>query len=86
MVTKSKRIAAMISIAPLIDSTRLPERRLPILELTMYDRAGRLAGDDFMYLPYVNEDGSVPNGLQLAADMMPALERQGIPVENRVTV
>ncbi|KAK2591731.1 hypothetical protein QQS21_010585 [Conoideocrella luteorostrata] len=80
-----KRIAAVISVAPLIDSTGLPDRRQPILELAMYDRAGRLAGDDPMYLPYVNEDGSVPNGLQLAAEMMPALERLGIPVENRVT-
>ncbi|KAF4339768.1 peptidase S15 [Fusarium beomiforme] len=79
-------IAAMISVAPLIDSTGLPERRQPILELAMYDRAGRLEGDDPMYLPYVNEDGSVPNGLQLAADMMSALDRLGIPVENRVTV
>ncbi|KAF5531536.1 peptidase S15 [Fusarium mexicanum] len=81
-----KRVAAMISVAPLIDSTGLPERRQPILELAMYDRADRLKGDDPMYLPYVNEDGSVPNGLQLAADMMPALDRLGIPVENRVTV
>ncbi|KAF5617400.1 peptidase S15 [Fusarium sp. NRRL 52700] len=85
-LTLSKRIAAMISVAPLIDSTGLPERRQPILELAMYDRADRLEGDDPMYLPYVNDDGSVPNGLQLAADMMPALDRLGIPVENRVTV
>jgi len=37
-------------------------------------------------LPYVNEDGSIPNGLQLAAEMMPALQRLGIPVENRISV
>lgn len=39
-----------------------------------------------MYLPYVNEDGSIPNGLQLPAEMMPALDRLGIPVENRISV
>lgn len=39
-----------------------------------------------MYLPYVNEDGTIPNGLQLAAEMMPALERLGIAVENRISV
>ena len=52
----------------------------------MHDRANRLDSEEPMYLPYVNEDGSVPNGNQLAADMMPALERLGIPVENRVSV
>lgn len=52
----------------------------------MHDRMSRLAGEEPMYLPYVNEDGSVPNGMQLDADMMPALERLGIPVENRVSV
>ena len=57
----------------------------------MHDRATRLtreAGEpeDPMYLPYVNEDGSIPNGLQLAAEMMLALERLGIPVENRISV
>ncbi|GJN75634.1 hypothetical protein PLICBS_009739 [Purpureocillium lilacinum] len=81
-----KRIAAAISVAPLIDSTGNPERRQPILELAMHDRASRLAGEGPMYLPYVNEDGSIPNGLQLAAEMMPALQRLGIPVENRISV
>ncbi|GAM36834.1 hypothetical protein TCE0_018f06242 [Talaromyces pinophilus] len=86
-----KRISAAISVAPLIDSTGNPARRQPILELAMHDRATRLtreAGEpeDPMYLPYVNEDGSIPNGLQLAAEMMPALERLGIPVENRISV
>jgi len=52
----------------------------------MHDRASRLAGEGPMYLPYVNEDGSIPNGLQLAAEMMPALQRLGIPVENRISV
>lgn len=52
----------------------------------MHDRASRLAGEEPMYLPYVNEDGSIPNGLQLAAEMMPSLERLGIPVENRISV
>ena len=52
----------------------------------MYDRVSRLAGEEPMYLPYVNEDGSIPNGLQIAAEMMPALERLGIPVENRISV
>ena len=52
----------------------------------MHDRVQRLEGEEPMYLPYVNEDGSIPNGLQLAAEMMPALERLGIPVENRISV
>ncbi|KAH7370424.1 Alpha/Beta hydrolase protein [Rhexocercosporidium sp. MPI-PUGE-AT-0058] len=81
-----KRIAAMISIAPLIDSTGLPERRQPILELAMHDRVNRLAGGEPMYLPYINEDGSIPNGLQMPAEMMPALARLGIEVENRISV
>ncbi|KAI0975859.1 Alpha/Beta hydrolase protein [Xylaria arbuscula] len=81
-----KRVAAVISVAPLIDSTGNPERRQPILELAMHDRASRLEGDEPMYLPYVNEDGSIPNGLQLASEMMPALQRLGIPVENRISV
>ncbi|KAL4770597.1 DltD N-terminal domain protein [Aspergillus nidulans var. acristatus] len=86
-----KRISAAISVAPLIDSTGNPARRQPILELAMHDRATRLTREpgepeDPMYLPYVNEDGSIPNGLQLAAEMMPALERLGIPVENRISV
>jgi hypothetical protein len=79
-------VAAAISVAPLIDSTGNPERRQPILELAMHDRASRLAGEEPMYLPYVNEDGSIPNGLQLPAEMMPALDRLGIPVENRISV
>jgi hypothetical protein len=83
---QSKRVAAAISVAPLLDSTGNPERRQPILELAMHDRASRLAGEEPMYLPYVNEDGSIPNGLQLDAEMMPALERLGIPVENRISV
>lgn len=82
----SKRIAAAISVAPLIDSTGNPGRRQPILELAMHDRASRLAGEEPMYLPYINEDGSIPNGLQMDAAMMPALERLGIPVENRISV
>jgi hypothetical protein len=76
----------MISIAPLIDSTGLPERRQPILELAMHDRVNRLAGGEPMYLPYINEDGSIPNGLQMPAEMMPALARLGIEVENRISV
>ncbi|KAL4956643.1 hypothetical protein BDW69DRAFT_181419 [Aspergillus filifer] len=49
----------------------------------MHDRGTRLTADpsepeDPMYLPYVNEDGSIPNGLQLPADMMPALDRLGM--------
>ncbi|KUJ09891.1 alpha/beta-hydrolase [Mollisia scopiformis] len=81
----SKRVSAVIAVAPLIDSTGNPERRQPILELAMHDRVSRLAGEEPMYLPYVNEDGSVPNGLQMPADMMPALDRLGIPVENRIS-
>ena len=87
MFNCSKRLAGVVAVAPLIDSTGNPERRQPILELAMHDRASRLAdGDEPMYLPYVNEDGSIPNGLQMPAEMMPALERLGIPVENRISV
>ncbi len=39
-----------------------------------------------IYLPYVNEDGSVPLGPKLGPDFMPTLARLKIPVENRVTV
>jgi hypothetical protein len=73
-------------VAPLIDSTGNPDRRQPILELAMADRANRLAGEEPMYLPYINEDGAVPNGLQMPAEMIPALERLGVPIENRISV
>ena len=79
-------MTAAVAVAPLIDSTGNPERRQPILELAMHDREARMTGEEPMYLPYVNEDGSIPNGLQLAPEMMPALERLGIAVENRVSV
>ena len=39
-----------------------------------------------MYLPYVNDDGSVPLGPKLGPDFMPTLARLKIPVQNRVTV
>ncbi|KAI8631568.1 hypothetical protein F5Y19DRAFT_493447 [Xylariaceae sp. FL1651] len=52
----------------------------------MHDRASCLDGEEPMYLPYVNEDSSIRNDLQLAAEMMPALQRLGIPVENRISV
>lgn len=39
-----------------------------------------------MYLPYVNEDGSIPNGLQIAVEMIPALERLGVPIETRISI
>ncbi|CAG8959747.1 hypothetical protein HYFRA_00001653 [Hymenoscyphus fraxineus] len=81
-----KRVAAMISIAPLVDATGLENRQQPILELAMHDRVNRLNGEEPMYLPYINEDGSIPNGLQMPSEMMPALARLGIEVENRVSV
>jgi len=82
-----KRIAAAISIAPLIDTTGNPERRQAILELVMHDRANQLlTGEEPMYLPYIREDGSIPNGLQLPPDMIPSLERLGVPIENRISV
>ncbi|TVY37672.1 Polyketide transferase [Lachnellula subtilissima] len=81
-----KRIAAMITIGPVIDSSGNPDRRQPILELVMHDRAMRLEGEEPMYLPYINEDGGIANGLEMPADMMPALERLGVPVENRISV
>ncbi|KAL7945271.1 Alpha/Beta hydrolase protein [Trichoderma barbatum] len=81
-----KRVAAAITIAPLISSTGDPDKRKPILELVMADRVNRLDGEEPMYLPYINEDGSVPNGLQMPAEMLPALERLGIAVVNRISV
>ncbi|KAK3314486.1 Alpha/Beta hydrolase protein [Apodospora peruviana] len=47
----SKRIVAMIAVAPLVDSTGLPEPRQPILELAMHDGAAQLANEqsDPMY-------------------------------------
>lgn len=83
----SKRIRAAVVVAPVIDTTGNPERRQPILDLAMRDRAARLTENEPpFYLPYANEDGSVPNGFQLPPDMIPALHRLGIPVENRVYV
>ncbi|KAJ4351219.1 uncharacterized protein N0V89_006558 [Didymosphaeria variabile] len=81
-----KRIAAVIAVAPMIDASGSPERRQPILELAMHDRAMRLEGEEPMFLPYVNEDGSIPNGLQMPADMIPQLQRLGIPIENKISV
>ncbi len=70
----------------MINNIGNPDRRKPLLELAMHDRAGQLAGDEPMYVPFVDEDGNVPNGLKMAADMIPALERLGITLENRISV
>ena len=70
----------------MIDITGNADRRQPILELAILDRVNRQAGEEPMYLPYINEDGSVPNGLQMQPDMLPALERLGVKVENRVSI
>ncbi|KAF3345656.1 DltD domain-containing protein [Verticillium dahliae] len=80
------RVHAVVAVAPVIDLHGFPERRRAVLELAMQDRAGRLTGQEPIYLPYVNEDGSVPLGPKLGPDFMPTLERLKIPVENRVTV
>lgn len=39
-----------------------------------------------MYLPYVNEDGTVPLGPMFGPEFIPTLKRLKVPVENRVTV
>ncbi|KAF5026354.1 hypothetical protein F66182_1562 [Fusarium sp. NRRL 66182] len=39
-----------------------------------------------IYLPYINEDGSIPLGPVMGADFMPLIARLKVPVENRVTV
>ncbi|CRL28049.1 unnamed protein product [Penicillium camemberti] len=51
-----KRVTATIAIVPLIDSTGIPEKRQPILELAIHDRASRLDSEDPMRLSYVNKD------------------------------
>lgn len=63
-----------------------PEKRKPLLELVMHDRANQLAGEEPMYVPFVDEEGNVPNGLEMAPEMIPALERLGHTLENRLSV
>ncbi|KAF1838973.1 alpha/beta-hydrolase [Decorospora gaudefroyi] len=81
-----KRLGAVISFSPMIDISGDQERREPMLELAMQDRVGRLAGEEPMYLPVVNEDGTMPLGQVIGAEFFGTLERLNIPVENRVCV
>ncbi|KAJ5197590.1 Alpha/Beta hydrolase protein [Penicillium cf. viridicatum] len=73
---------------PIVNDTKLALWGLYLgdnitLAATAFDR---LDGEDPMYLPYVNEDGSIPNGLQIAVELIPALERVGVPIENRISI
>jgi fermentation-respiration switch protein FrsA (DUF1100 family) len=82
----SKRIGAVISFAPMVDISGNPDRRDAILELALHDRAARLQGEDPMYLPVVNDDGTMPLGQVIGAEFFGTLERLNIPVENRVAI
>ncbi|KAI9654395.1 MAG: hypothetical protein M1821_006711 [Bathelium mastoideum] len=80
-----RRIAAVVSVAPMIDVTGDPERREAILELGLADRAGQLAGEEPMYLPLVDEDGVTPLG-QFLGNFFTTMDSMKLPIENRVTV
>jgi hypothetical protein len=79
-------VAATIAMAPMINTDGIPERRKPLLELAIHDRANQLAGQEPMYLPYIDEDGNMPNGQEMAPEIIPALDRLGITLENRISV
>ncbi|KAK5657218.1 hypothetical protein OQA88_3276 [Cercophora sp. LCS_1] len=82
-----KRVAATVAMAPMINTDGSPDRRKPLLELAMHDRVSQLqAGQDPMYLPYIDEDGNMPNGQEMAPEIVPALDRLGIALENRISV
>ncbi|GKT45838.1 polyketide transferase FFUJ_12241 [Colletotrichum spaethianum] len=82
-----KRVAATIAMAPMINTDGSPERRKPLLELAMHDRTSQLLeGQSPMYLPYIDEDGNMPNGQEMAPEIIPALDRLGIALENRISV
>ncbi|KAI9759120.1 MAG: hypothetical protein M4579_002567 [Chaenotheca gracillima] len=81
-----RRVAAVVSVAPMIDVTGDPERREAVLELALADRAGQLAGEEPMYLPLVDEDGVMPLGQVSGLGFFSAMEDMNLPVENRVTV
>ncbi|KAH7009245.1 Alpha/Beta hydrolase protein [Microdochium trichocladiopsis] len=82
----SKRVAATIAMAPMISTDGSAERRKPLLELAMHDRASQLlAGQSPMHLPHIDEDGNMPNGQEMAPEIVPALDRLGIVLENRIS-
>ena len=81
-----RRVAAVVSVAPMVDVTGDPERREPILELALADRAGQLSGEEPMYLPLVDEDGVMPLGQISGLGFFSTMENMNMPVENRVTV
>lgn len=71
----------------MINTDGSPDRRKPLLELAMLDRTNQLLNyQSCMYMPYIDEDGSMPNGQDMAPEIVPALERLGIVLENRITV
>ncbi|PVH68713.1 alpha/beta-hydrolase [Cadophora sp. DSE1049] len=79
-----RRIAAVVAVAPMMDTTGDPERREALLELALADRAGRIAGEEPMYLPLVDEDGVTALGQPLG-NFFSTMEGLDMPVENRVT-
>jgi alpha-beta hydrolase superfamily lysophospholipase len=81
-----RRVAAVISIAPMIDVTGDPERHPAILELALADRASQLAGEEPMYLPLVDEDGIMPLGQVSGLGFFTTMQGMNLPVENRATV
>ncbi|CAK3779787.1 peptidase S15 [Lecanosticta acicola] len=81
-----RRVAAVVALAPMIDVTGDPERREPILELALADRAAQLEGEEPMYLPMIDEDGVMPLGQKTGLGFFSTVEQMNLPVENRVTV
>lgn len=81
-----RRVAAVVALAPMVDVTGDPERREPILELALADRAAQLAGEEPMYLPLVDEDGVMPLGQRSGLGFFSAMEDMNLPVTNQVTV
>lgn len=80
-----RRIAAVVTVAPMMDVTGDPERREALFELGLEDRAAQLAGEDPMYLPLVDEDGMTPLG-QFLGNFFTTMDSMKMPIENRVTV
>ena len=70
----------------MIDISGDPDRRNAILELALHDRGARLQGEDPMYLPVVNDDGTMPLGQVIGAELFGTLERLNFPVENLVAI
>ncbi|KAJ0420835.1 Alpha/Beta hydrolase protein [Aspergillus carlsbadensis] len=57
-----KRAAAVISIAPITNYSFDPTKLSAILALAMQDRASRLAGNEALHIPFLDETGENPVG------------------------